>query len=81
MLLVWMKCNYILFTKLPWPGDRKGPFRLPNQAATCLDLRIHDEGFARFLLMLNVKQGSCEYQFLWSLAYPDWKSNPSLPFQ
>ena len=29
-------CNYILFTKLPWPGDNEGTFRFSSQAATCL---------------------------------------------
>ena len=28
--------NYILFTKLPWPGDSEGTFRSSSQAATCL---------------------------------------------
>ena len=28
-------CNYILFTKLPWPGDSEGIFRSSSQAATC----------------------------------------------
>ena len=28
-------CNYILFTKLPWPGDSEGTFRSSSQAATC----------------------------------------------
>ena len=28
-------CNYILFTKLPWPGDSKRTFRSSSQAATC----------------------------------------------
>ena len=28
-------CNYILFTKLPWPGDSEGTFRSLSQAATC----------------------------------------------
>ena len=28
-------CNYILFTKLPWPGDSEGTFWSSNQAATC----------------------------------------------
>ena len=27
--------NYILFTKLPWPGDSEGIFRSSSQAATC----------------------------------------------
>ena len=29
-------CNYILFTKWPWPGDGEGTFRFSSQAATCL---------------------------------------------
>ena len=28
-------CNYILFTKLLWPGDNEGTFRSSSQAATC----------------------------------------------
>ena len=28
-------CNYIFFTKLPWPGDSEGTFRSSSQAATC----------------------------------------------
>ena len=28
-------CNYILFTKLPWPGDSERTFRSSSQAATC----------------------------------------------
>ena len=28
-------CNYILFTKFPWPGDSEGTFRSLSQAATC----------------------------------------------
>ena len=28
-------CNYILITKLPWPGDSEGTFRSSSQAATC----------------------------------------------
>ena len=28
-------CNYILFTKLPWPGDSEMTFRSSSQAATC----------------------------------------------
>ena len=33
--LCYCNCNYILFTKLPWPGDSKGIFRSSSQAATC----------------------------------------------
>ena len=28
-------CNYILFTKLPWPGDSEVTFRSSSQAAAC----------------------------------------------
>ena len=28
-------CNYILFTKLPWPRDSEGTFWSSSQAATC----------------------------------------------
>ena len=28
-------CNYILFTKLPWPGDSEGTFRSSSQATIC----------------------------------------------
>ena len=38
-LVVYRKsrnCNYILFTKLPWPEDIKGTFWSSSQAATCL---------------------------------------------
>ena len=34
-ILANCNCNYILFTKLPWPGDREGTFRSSSQAATC----------------------------------------------
>ena len=28
-------CSYILFSKLPWPGDNKGIFPSSSQAASC----------------------------------------------
>ena len=34
-LFFFCDCNYILFTKLPWPGDNEGTFRSSSQAATC----------------------------------------------
>ena len=33
--LINCNCNYILFTKLPWPGDSERTFRSSSQAATC----------------------------------------------
>ena len=43
-------CNYILFTKLPWPGDSEGTFRSSSQATTCLPVyhtrrRLHTVPF------------------------------------
>ena len=35
MLWFTCNCNYILLTKLPWPGDSKGTFWSSSQAATC----------------------------------------------
>ena len=28
-------CNYVLFTKSPWPGDTEVTFRYSSQAVTC----------------------------------------------
>ena len=33
--VVALNCNYILFTKLPWPGDSEGTFRSSRQTAIC----------------------------------------------
>ena len=30
----YINCNYIFFTKLPWPGDSEGNFQSPSQDAT-----------------------------------------------
>ena len=57
-------CNYILFTKLPWPGDSERTFRSSSQAATCSPVYHTRRRLHTVPLMLNVKQGSCEYQFL-----------------
>ena len=38
-------CNYILFTKLPWPGDSERTFRSSSQAATCPRVYHTREGF------------------------------------
>ena len=52
------------FAKLLWPEDSKDIF---SQAATCCSHVYHTRwtggDFTSSLLMLNVKQGSCEYQF------------------
>ena len=31
----YRNCNFIVFTKLLWPGDSEGTFRSSSQAATC----------------------------------------------
>ena len=58
------KCNsnYILFTKLPWPGDGEGTFQSSIQAAPCLPYTVK-ASHCPFLL-LNAKQESYECQFL-----------------
>ena len=38
-------CDYVLFTKLPRPGDSEGTFRSSNQAATCPLSTTHGGGF------------------------------------
>ena len=55
-----------LFPKLPWSGDSKGTFRSLSQVATCLPHAV--EASRSSFLLLNVKQGSCEYQFLYFLV-------------
>ena len=59
--------NYILFTKLPRPGDSEGTFRSSSQAATCPPIyntrrRLHTVPLIAERQAL--KQGSYEYQFL-----------------
>ena len=55
--------NYILLTKLSRQGDSKETFRSLSQAATCSPVYHSCWRDTLSLLMLNVKQGSCEYQF------------------
>ena len=35
LLKILCNCNYILLTKLPWPGDSEETFPSLSQAATC----------------------------------------------
>ena len=69
-----------LCNKLPRQEDNKETFRTSSQAATCLTL---GGGFIVFSFTLNVMQGSCEYQFLYSSLWFDLTGNQnlSLPFQ
>ena len=48
-------------TKLPRPEDAKGTFGLRIKLSPTHLCATHGGGFTRFLLMLNVRQGSCEY--------------------
>ena len=59
----------------------KGSFGLRVKLPPAHLSTTHDGGFTQSLLMLNVKQESCEYQFLQSLVWPDRESNPSLSLQ
>ena len=54
-------------TKLPWPGDSKRSFGLRVKLPPAHLSTTHIGSFSLFLLLLNVKQGSCEYQFFQSL--------------
>ena len=50
-------CNYILFTKLPRPGDSEGTFRSLRVKLPPAHLSTtHGGGFTISLLMLNVQQ-------------------------
>ena len=57
----------------------KGPFESSCHLPICLP---HTVGASHSpFLLLNAKQGSCDYLFLSNLVWPYRKSNPSLPFQ
>ena len=48
--IIYCNCNYIVFTKLPWPGDSEGTFQSSSQAATCPPVyhtrrRLHTDPF------------------------------------
>ena len=49
--------------------------------SSCHLSTTYDGGFTLSLELQNVKQGSCEYQFLWYLVWPYRESNSGLPFQ
>ena len=51
----------MLFTKLRWPADSERATRFSSQAATWLPRTAEASHYP--FLMLNVKQGSCEYNF------------------
>ena len=53
-------CNYILFTKLPWPGDSEGNFRSTSRAATCPPIYHTRWTLHTVLLIADVKQENCE---------------------
>ena len=73
-----------LFAKLFWPENNEtyAAFESSCNALVYVYLcNILGGGFTWFLLMLNVKQESWEYQFLLSLVLPDRESNSNLLFQ
>ena len=57
-------CNYILITKLPWPGDSEMTFRSSSQAATCPSVYHTRWRLHTVPLIAERQAGSCEYQFL-----------------
>ena len=58
--LVWpcnCNCNYILFTKLPWPGDSEVTFRSSSQAATCPSVYLTRRRLHTTLLIAERQEG------------------------
>ena len=53
------------FTMLSWPRGSEGTRWPSSQATTCLPCKVETSDC--LFLLLNVKQGICEYQFLWFL--------------
>ena len=60
--VIGVKCNCILFTKLPRPGESEGTFRFLSQAVPCLPHSV--EALHCPLQLLNIKQTSCKSQLL-----------------
>ena len=50
-------CNYILFTKLPWPGDSEGTFCSSSQAGTCPPVNCTRWGFHTVALIAERQSG------------------------
>ena len=48
-------CNYILFTKLPWPGDSEGTFPVFESSCHLPTYLPHTAEASHCLLILNVK--------------------------
>ena len=66
-ILLNCNCNYILFTKLPWPGDDKGTFWSSLQTATCPQANHTQRRLHTVPLISECQSGSYEYQYfsLW----------------
>ena len=66
-----------------WLGHEtaKEPFSLQVNLPPANLSTTDGGGFTLSRKFLNVKLGSCEYQFFWSLVRPARESNQSLPFQ
>ena len=67
-------CNYILFTKLPWPGGSEGIFRSSGQASTSLVFTTHGRGFSLFLFSAERPAGKLwiaifKVRKLWILVF------------
>ena len=64
VLSYMVNCNYILSTKLPWPGDSEGTFWSSSQAATCPPVYHAQWRLHTVPLIAERRAGSCEYHFL-----------------
>ena len=56
-------CNFILFTKLPWPGDSDGTFQSSSHAATSPPV-YHTQWRIYTVPLFAERQAGKLYQFL-----------------
>ena len=63
-----------LLAEFPRLGNYKGTFRSLSEPTH--QSITHGGRFILSIFNAEVKEGSCEYQFLKSLVYPDGQSNP-----
>ena len=63
-----LNCNYILFSNCIGQEIAKGPFGLQVTLPSAHLSTTHGGGFTLSLVMLNVKEESCECQVLLSLV-------------
>ena len=58
-------CNYILFTKWPWPGDSECTLRFLSQAVTCLPHSLETSHFSFNCWTSNRETVNINFYGLW----------------